>query len=215
MKLPPAILEGRLIPVARGLGGSTAPGMVAALKAGGIDVIEITVEGKSGLEAIAAVSGKDTLVGAGTITTVSQAGRAVDAGAEFLVSPHFDAELLIWASMRAVPLIPGAFTPTEIAGAWSHRPPGIKIFPADLGGPGYLSSLLGPFPDLLMIPTGGITADNVADYLDSGAVAVGVGSWLTAHDYDEVARRAALLTHLASSGDAGQLTEEEGGVADQ
>lgn len=204
MKLPPAIVDGRLIPVARRLDRSTAPRMVSALQAGGINVIEITVEGSSGVEAIAAVSGGDALVGAGTITSVSQAERAVEAGAAFLVSPHFDEEILAWATMRAVPLIPGAFTPTEVAGAWSHRPPGIKIFPANLGGAGYVSSLLGPFPDLLMIPTGGITAENAADYLTAGAVAVGVGGWLTAHDdYDEVARRAGLLAHVATSGDTG------------
>lgn len=204
MKLPQSIIDGRVIPVARGLDGSTAPNMVAALEAGGISVIEITVEGSGGLEAIAAVSGGDSLVGAGTITSVSQAERAVDAGAEFLVSPHFDVELLTWATMRAVPLIPGAFTPTEVSGAWSHRPPGVKIFPASLGGPGYLRSLLGPFPDLLMIPTGGIDADNAADYLAAGAVAVGVGGWLTSHgDLDEVTRRARLLTHLTTSGDTG------------
>ncbi|HET9259319.1 MAG TPA: bifunctional 4-hydroxy-2-oxoglutarate aldolase/2-dehydro-3-deoxy-phosphogluconate aldolase, partial [Acidimicrobiia bacterium] len=118
MKLPPAIVDGRLIPVARRLDRSTAPRMVSALQAGGINVIEITVEGSSGVEAIAAVSGGDALVGAGTITSVSQAERAVDAGAAFLVSPHFDEEILAWATMRAVPLIPGAFTPTEVAGAW-------------------------------------------------------------------------------------------------
>lgn len=204
MKLPQAITDGRVIPVARGLDAVTAPRLVTALEAGGINVIEVTVEGRGGIEAISAVSGRETLVGGGTITSVSQAERAVDAGAGFLVSPHFDEELLVWATMRAVPLIPGALTPTEVAAAWSHRPPGVKIFPADLGGPGYLGSLLGPFPDLLMIPTGGITADTAPDYLAAGAVAVGVGGWLTSHDdYDEVTKRAGLLAHLASSGDAG------------
>ena len=202
MKLPQAIVDGRLIPVARGLDGLSAPRMLEALEAGGIYVVEITVEGSGGLAAISAASGGKALVGAGTITSVSQAERAVLSGAQFLVSPHFDEELLMWATMRAVPLIPGALTPTEVAGAWSHRPPAVKIFPADLGGPGYISSLLAPFPDLLMIPTGGITADNAVDYLSAGAVAVGVGGWLTSHDdYDEVQRRAGLLvTALANAG---------------
>jgi 2-dehydro-3-deoxyphosphogluconate aldolase / (4S)-4-hydroxy-2-oxoglutarate aldolase len=200
MKLPQAIVDGRLIPVARGLDRSTASRMVTALEAGGIRVIEITVEGSGGLEAISALADGEALVGAGTITSVSQAERAVDAGAQFLVSPHFDQEMLVWASMRAVPFIPGALTPTEVAGAWSHRPPAIKIFPANLGGPGYISGLLGPFPDLATIPTGGITSDNAADFLAAGAVAVGVGGWLTSHDdYDEVARRARLLVAAISN----------------
>lgn len=179
MKLPSAIMDGRVIPVARGLDSRSAQVMVGALQAGGIDVIEITVEGAGGLEAIASVSTGDTLVGAGTVVTTSAAARAVDSGASFLVTPHFDEELLAWATARAVPLIPGAFTPTEIAAAWAHRPPAVKLFPASLGGPEYVRSLLAPYPDLVLIPTGGVDADNAAAFLSAGATAVGVGSWLT------------------------------------
>jgi 2-dehydro-3-deoxyphosphogluconate aldolase/(4S)-4-hydroxy-2-oxoglutarate aldolase len=179
VKLPTAIVEGKVIPVARGLDARTAPAMVGALEAGGIDVIEITVEGSNGLEAISSVAAGDSLVGAGTVVTTSAAARAVDAGAAFLVTPHFDQELLAWATENAVPLIPGAFTPTEIAGAWAHRPPAVKLFPASLGGPDYVRSLMAPYPDLVLIPTGGIDADNAAAFLCAGATAVGVGSWLT------------------------------------
>ena len=186
MKLPSAILDGRVIPVARGLDAESAPTTVRALQAGGIDVIEITVEGAGGLEAIASVTTGAALVGAGTVVTISAAARAVDAGAAFLVTPHFDEALLGWATMNAVPLLPGAFTPTEIAGAWAHRPPAVKLFPASLGGPDYIRSLLAPYPDLVLIPTGGIDADNAPAFLSAGAAAVGVGSWLTGPSDPEV-----------------------------
>jgi 2-dehydro-3-deoxyphosphogluconate aldolase/(4S)-4-hydroxy-2-oxoglutarate aldolase len=194
MKLPPAIVKGKVIPVARGLDATSAPVMVDALHAGGIDVIEITVEGSNGLGAIGSASRGNMLVGAGTVVTVSAAARAVDAGAVFLVTPHFDEKLLDWATMNAVPLIPGAFTPTEIAKAWEHRPPAVKLFPASLGGPDYVRSLLAPYPDLVLIPTGGIDADNAPSFLAAGAAAVGVGSWLTGpNDTSVITERARRL----------------------
>jgi len=182
MTLPGAILEQRVIPVARGLDARSAPTLVEALRAGGISSIEITVEGSGGFEAIAAASGGDLVVGAGTITTIDQAERAVAAGASFLVTPHLDVELISWAAARAVAMVPGALTPTEVMTAWRHRPPAVKLFPAHLGGPDYLTSLRGPLPDVALIPTGGVDAGNIAAYLDAGAVAVGVGGWLTAHE---------------------------------
>jgi 2-dehydro-3-deoxyphosphogluconate aldolase / (4S)-4-hydroxy-2-oxoglutarate aldolase len=194
MSLPEAILRERIIPVARGLDARTAPALAGALRAGGISLIEITVEGVGGIEAISAVSGQGSTVGGGTIVTVAQARSAVAAGAEFLVSPHLDEALLKWASAEGVPMIPGVFTPTEIAMATAHRPPAVKVFPAHLGGPGYLKSLLAPYPELNIIPTGGIDGDNIVDYLAAGAVAVGVGGWLTGHDdLATVTRRAAHL----------------------
>jgi 2-dehydro-3-deoxyphosphogluconate aldolase / (4S)-4-hydroxy-2-oxoglutarate aldolase len=183
MTLPGPILEQRVIPVARGQDARTVPVLVEALRAGGISSIEITVEGGSGgLEAIAAVSGRDLVVGAGTITTVDHAERAVAAGASFLVTPHLDVGLIEWASTQEVPIVPGALTPTEVATAWRHGPSAVKLFPAHVGGPEYLKSLRGPFPDVALIPTGGVDAGNIAAYIAAGAVAVGVGAWLTAHD---------------------------------
>jgi len=182
MKLPGAVLEQRVIPVARGLDARSAPILAEALCGGGISSIEVTVEGEGGFDAIEAIAGGDMVVGAGTILTVQQAAKAVAAGASFLVMPHLDIELIEWASTQDVPLVPGALTPTEVMTAWRWQPPAVKVFPAHIGGPEYLRSLRGPFPDLALIPTGGIDAGNVSAYLDAGAVAVGVGGWLTAHD---------------------------------
>ena len=191
MSLPAVILEERVIPVARGLDATTAPALAQALGAGGIHSIEITFEAPGGLEAIAAVADGDLVVGAGTIVSVDGADRAVEAGARFLVSPHLDVALLEWAADNDVPLVPGALTPTEIVVASSHDPPAVKLFPASAVGPGYVGSLLGPYPDLALIPTGGVDAANIAAFLEAGAVAVGVGGWLTAHpDMSTVTARA-------------------------
>lgn len=194
MKLPEAITGQKVIAVARSQDAGTAAVLLDALQRGGVSVLEVTVEAESGFAAMSAVAGGDATIGAGTITTVAKAERAVDAGAEFLVTPHLDETLLDWSQRNGVPLIPGGLTPTEIASAWSHGPPAVKLFPASLGGPGYLRSLLGPYPGLRLIPTGGVDATNVAEYLAAGALAVGVGGWLTSHDDPSVvAERAALL----------------------
>jgi 2-dehydro-3-deoxyphosphogluconate aldolase/(4S)-4-hydroxy-2-oxoglutarate aldolase len=118
----------------------------------------------------------------------------------FLVCPHLDLELMAWAADRQIPLIPGAWTPSEIVAAGKHTPPAVKLFPASVGGPDYVKTLLAPYPDLRLIPTGGVTAKNACAYLSAGALAVGVGGWLTGHEYHaEVTRRARLL-RAASSG---------------
>jgi len=194
MNLPEAILREKVIPVARGLDGSTAPGLVEALAAGGINSIEITIESPEALGAIVAVAGSDVTVGAGSVMSVPDAERAISAGAEFVVSPHLVLDLVQWALNNDIAYVPGALSPTEVASAWKLRPAAVKVFPANLGGPGYLRSLRGPFPDLSLIPTGGVDGDNVTDFLRSGAIAVGVGGWLTSHeDLGMVTERAATL----------------------
>jgi 2-dehydro-3-deoxyphosphogluconate aldolase/(4S)-4-hydroxy-2-oxoglutarate aldolase len=194
VSLPEVVLVERVVPVARGLDADSAPLLVEALRDGGITSIEITVEGSGGIDAIAAAAREGSVVGAGTITTVSQAAAAVGAGARFLVTPHVDVGIIDWARERGVPIVPGALTPTEIATARRHGAAAVKIFPAHVFGPDYLRSLRGPYPDLRAVPTGGIEAGNAAEYLAAGAVAVGVGSWLTGlPDLAEVTRRAQLL----------------------
>ncbi len=194
VSLPDSIITERVIPVARGLDGSSAPALAEALLEGGLSSLEVTVEGPGGIDALESLHDRGVTVGAGTVVSVDQAAAATAAGARFVVSPHLDIELVEWAREHDVPLIPGALTPTEAATAWRHRPPAVKIFPAHVGGPDYIESLLGPYPDLALIPTGGVDGDNADAYLSAGAVAVGVGGWLTGHaDLSEVTRRARLL----------------------
>jgi 2-dehydro-3-deoxyphosphogluconate aldolase/(4S)-4-hydroxy-2-oxoglutarate aldolase len=159
-----------------------------------VGVLEITVEEEEGIRAIAELGGSGLLIGAGTITGLGQAAAAVEAGAGFLVSPHHDPSLLRWAVESGVTFIPGAFTPTEIHSAWASGAPAVKVFPASVGGPDLVSAVKGPLPQVSLIPTGGVTATNAGDYLAAGAVAVGVGGWLTGlDDLEMVTERAAQL----------------------
>jgi len=180
-RLPTPILEGRVIPIARSLDAASAVTLAGALRAGGLSVIEVTVEGEDGIEAIRAIVGSGSIVGAGTVTSIGLAAAAVEAGAEFLVSPHSDPALNEWANTRGVPMIPGGLTPTEVFAAWKSGVPAVKVFPVAVGGPELIRGLRGPFPDIPLIPTGGITAADAGDYIAAGAVAVGVGGWLTGH----------------------------------
>ena len=181
-ELPETILDEKVIPVARGLDASSAPVVGRALLDGGFSTIEVTVEGAGGVAAIESLHGLGMTVGAGTVLTVDQAVSAVAAGAVFLVTPHIDQVLVEWGVATGVPMIPGGLTPTEISAALELGPAAVKVFPASLGGPDYLKSLLAPYPGASLIPTGGIDGGNAAAYLAAGAVAIGVGGWLTAHE---------------------------------
>jgi 2-dehydro-3-deoxyphosphogluconate aldolase/(4S)-4-hydroxy-2-oxoglutarate aldolase len=195
--LPSPIREQKVIAIARGLTRETAGPLADALMRGGIGVLEVTMEEEAGVPALAELRGSDLLVGAGTVTGIAQAAAAVEAGAGFLVSPHFDAGLTRWARDSGVPMVPGAFTPTEINLAWVAGASAVKVFPASIGGPGLISALKGPFPQVDLLPTGGVDDGNAAAYLEAGAVAVGVGGWLTGHrDLELVAERAAQLADV-------------------
>jgi 2-dehydro-3-deoxyphosphogluconate aldolase/(4S)-4-hydroxy-2-oxoglutarate aldolase len=195
--LPSLILEEKVIPVVRGLTAERALSLSQAIAGGGLHSIEITLETAGSLEALATLADGEFTVGAGTVRTISQAQSAFDAGAEFLVSPHLDEELVKWARDRDIPYLPGVLTPTELAHALQLGIETVKVFPAGLGGPDLISALLGPFPGVQLIPTGGITADNAAGFIAKGAVAVGVGGWLTNHkDLTIVTARTRSLTQV-------------------
>jgi 2-dehydro-3-deoxyphosphogluconate aldolase / (4S)-4-hydroxy-2-oxoglutarate aldolase len=192
--LPPVIAQERLVAVVRGLRVARASQLAEALRDGGVGVVEVTVESGDGPAAIEALRGLDVTVGAGTVTSVRDAADAVAAGASFLVSPHTDEDLLRWARQRDVPFVPGALTPTEVMTARRAGASAVKLFPASLGGPAFVASLLAPYPDLLLLATGGVGPDDARAYLDAGAIAVGLGSWLTgSSDVALVRERAALL----------------------
>jgi 2-dehydro-3-deoxyphosphogluconate aldolase/(4S)-4-hydroxy-2-oxoglutarate aldolase len=196
--LPASIREQRVIAIARGLTPETATPLAEALSRGGVGVLEVTVEEEGGIPALAELRGSDLLVGAGTVTSLALAAAAMEAGAGFLVSPHLDDGLVRWSHEAGVPFIPGAFTPTEIHSAWAAGASAVKIFPASIGGPELISAVKGPLPHVDVIPTGGIDGNNAAAYLEAGAVAVGVGGWLTGHsDMSMVAERAARLADSA------------------
>jgi 2-dehydro-3-deoxyphosphogluconate aldolase / (4S)-4-hydroxy-2-oxoglutarate aldolase len=148
---------------------------------GGVDVVEVPL-GVPG--AVAAISSLSTafpsaLVGAGTVMSAADAARALDAGARFLLSPVLRPEVVAAAHARAAAAVPGAFTPTEIDACTRAGADLVKLFPADRLTPADLRVLLAALPDARLLPTGGIGAANAAEWLDAGAVAVGVGGALT------------------------------------
>ena len=189
-----------MIAVARGVTPENAPALARALLDGGIGVLEVTVEEEQGIPALSSIVGAEMLVGAGTVTSVGQAAGAVDAGASFLVSPHHDPALTAWAAGRGVPFIAGALTPTEIQAAWDSGAAAVKVFPASVVGPDLISAVKAPFPEIDLVPTGGITADDALAYIDAGALAVGVGGWLTGPpDLSVVSERASALVAALGS----------------
>ncbi len=152
--------------------------VVDALRAGGIRSIEVTADTPGALDEVGRASGEGAPIGAGTIRAVEQARAFADAGARFLVSPGLVPEIVREGLERGVPTIPGVLSPTEIMAAVAAGTNVVKLFPASLGGPGYLASLRGPFPDVRFVPTGGIPVSDVPTWLEAGAVCVGLGSSL-------------------------------------
>jgi 2-dehydro-3-deoxyphosphogluconate aldolase/(4S)-4-hydroxy-2-oxoglutarate aldolase len=151
-----------------------------ALVRGGVRALEVAFTTPDAAEAIAELARDPAvLVGAGTVLTAEQARAAIEAGARFLVSPGLVEPVLELGGEAGVLAIPGALTPTEVLAA-ARRAPVVKLFPASLGGPAYLRALLAPLPQLRVIPTGGVSAANIADWCAAGAFALGVGGDLCA-----------------------------------
>jgi 2-dehydro-3-deoxyphosphogluconate aldolase / (4S)-4-hydroxy-2-oxoglutarate aldolase len=168
-----------IMPVVRAATVEDATRAVAAICAGGIPILEITMTVPNATSVIAHVvreHGSTALIGAGTVTTSAQAEQCIRAGAEFLVSPGLSIPVLAVAQSCAKLAIPGALTPTELMHAQDNGAKLIKIFPCgNVGGPKYLQSLRGPFPNATLIPTGGVNVSNAADYIAAGAFALGIG----------------------------------------
>jgi 2-dehydro-3-deoxyphosphogluconate aldolase/(4S)-4-hydroxy-2-oxoglutarate aldolase len=153
-----------------------------ALLAGSVTAMEVTLNSPNALEALPALLdhfGERLLVGAGTVREATQARHAIEAGAQFLVSPNFDAETVAVAHSYGVLHFPGIYTATEVQTAYAAGCRMLKLFPMiDPVGPAYLRALRGPFQDVDFMPTGGISLENIADFARAGAVAVGVGAHL-------------------------------------
>lgn len=149
-----------------------------ALLAGGISVIEFTLTGRGALRAIAATReacGDSAKIGVGTVLDPRMATEAIGAGAQFVVTPVMRVDIIETCRSTGVPIICGAFTPTEALTAHEAGAELIKIFPARLGGPSYIRDLLAPLPQLRLVPTGGVSLENARAYREAGAVAVGIG----------------------------------------
>jgi len=175
------LLESGVIAVARLPAAAGLRAAARALAAGGVGAVEITLTTPGAIEAIGELASDRYLacvVGAGTVLDESAACEVIDAGARFVVSPTLTPAVIRVCRDRDIPCLPGAFTPTEIVEAWRAGAPLVKLFPAAAVGPGYLRDLLAPLPFLRLVPSGGVSLENVGDWIRAGAAAVSVGSAL-------------------------------------
>ncbi|WP_226667835.1 bifunctional 4-hydroxy-2-oxoglutarate aldolase/2-dehydro-3-deoxy-phosphogluconate aldolase [Metabacillus litoralis] len=169
--------------VAAVIRGATVDNIVAigeALSKGGVKVLEITVETPGACAAIekASLEFDDVLVGAGTVLDPETARIAIMSGAKFIFSPTINVKTIEMAKRYGVVSIPGALTPTEILSAYENGGDLVKVFPANVFGPSYIKDIHGPLPQIPLITTGGISVNNVGEYIKAGATGVGVGSSL-------------------------------------
>lgn len=175
-----AISAEQLIMVVRAPSAQAASAAIGAAVTGGVRVIEVTYTVPDAEDVIRELAGTPGLiVGAGTVRTIAQAQAAIDAGASFVVSPGLDEDVVAHVVARDVLMLPGVFTPTEVMRALSLGVRAVKLFPADLAGPAHLRALRGPLPELQVIPSGGVSADNAREWLDAGALAVGMAGRLS------------------------------------
>jgi 2-dehydro-3-deoxyphosphogluconate aldolase/(4S)-4-hydroxy-2-oxoglutarate aldolase len=174
------IHEVGLIPVVRAESSAMARRAVAAVCAGGISIVEITMTVPGAIEVIRALAeeaGTETLIGAGTVLDAPTAEKCVQAGAQFIVSPALDIKTIAWCKERDIAMMAGALTPTEIYTAWSAGADLVKVFPAGaVGGPSYLKAIKGPLPQIKLVPTGGVSLKTAAAFIEAGAEALGVGT---------------------------------------
>jgi len=169
-----------ILPVLRARSTKEGRALVEALVEGGITVMEVTMTVPGAVELLRDLKksfGDRLLLGAGTVTDVGQVQETIAAGAEFIVSPSFHPEVVGRTKALGQISIPGALTPTEVITAWRAGADYVKVFPcSSVGGASYLKALLAPFPELQLIPTGGVTLETAADFLKAGALALGVGT---------------------------------------
>jgi 2-dehydro-3-deoxyphosphogluconate aldolase / (4S)-4-hydroxy-2-oxoglutarate aldolase len=169
-----------VIPVVRAPSGAEAIELAQAVSAGGLPILEVTLTVPNALlviERLILAFGTDTLVGAGSVLDAKTARDCIAAGARFIVSPVLDLETIACCREQGIAVIPGALTPTEVVTAWNAGADLVKVFPASaMGGASYIRSLKAPMPHLELVPTGGVTRDNVASYIQAGAAAVGAGA---------------------------------------
>ncbi len=169
----------RVVAVIRLADASKLVPVIEAVARGGVRCIEITMTVPNAIELIRQVSNTvspDILIGAGTVTDAETARAVIDAGAQFVVSPILNPDVIAACKQADVYCAPGCFTPTEIFTAWKLGADVIKVFPATSLGPKYFKDIKGPFPQIPLMPTGGVSIDNAHEWIAAGAVAVGIGS---------------------------------------
>jgi len=193
------IRELGLLAVIRGPSLDETLETVDALIEGGVVGIEITYTTPQAAKVVQTLDekfGEKILLGMGTLTRIEQVDEAKSAGARFIVSPHLETSLSEAMVASGLGVMIGALTPSEVVQAFNTGSDVVKVFPGSLGGPGYMKALRGPFPNIPMMPTGGVNPDNLVAWFQAGAVAVGAGSslcpssWVKEGRFDEITQRA-------------------------
>jgi 2-dehydro-3-deoxyphosphogluconate aldolase/(4S)-4-hydroxy-2-oxoglutarate aldolase len=170
-----------LIAVVRARAAEQVVPLAEALLRGGVRAIEVTMTTPNAIEAIRACSKQlpaEALIGVGTVLKVETCQAAIEAGAQFVVSPIMRPAIAEAAHRAGKPVMLGAFTPTEAQAAYEAGSDFVKLFPADMLGPGYIKAIRAPLPHLQLVPTGGVTLANIAEFFQAGCPAVGIGSSL-------------------------------------
>ncbi len=195
-----AIAESGVVAVIRTSSASELINICTAVASGGIVGVEITMTSPGALDAIreaAAVLNGKAIIGAGSVLDAETARQCILAGADFIVGPTFNLEMVQMCRRYSKIVIPGAFSPTEIINAWQAGADVVKVFPATKLGPSFFKDVLGPLPQVKLTPTGGVDLENMGEFLKAGAVFVGVGSSLVDKNlvaqgkWDELTMRAA------------------------
>ncbi|OXM84391.1 bifunctional 4-hydroxy-2-oxoglutarate aldolase/2-dehydro-3-deoxy-phosphogluconate aldolase [Paenibacillus rigui] len=196
------IEQTRIIAIVRGVGEQHIEGVAHALLEGGVRVMEITLNTDGAPAMIASLQqklGDQMYIGAGTVLDVEDAKIALEAGASYIVTPNMDEDVIRYAVEQGVPIYPGAMTPTEIVKAWKAGATAVKIFPGASLGLGFIKELQGPLSHIPMVAVGGVKEDNIAQFLQAGCCAVGIGGSLVnlaeiaAGNYDWVRDKAQRL----------------------
>jgi 2-dehydro-3-deoxyphosphogluconate aldolase/(4S)-4-hydroxy-2-oxoglutarate aldolase len=193
------IRETGVIAIMRAQSSSQLIAAADAIKTGGVRVIEVTMTTPGALEVIAQATqryGDEVLFGAGSVLDPETARAAILAGAGFVVAPTLKVEMVALCNRYSIPVMPGIYTPTEALTAWEAGADMVKLFPASFGGPALIKAMRAPLPQLEIVPVGGVDLNTAADFIRSGAAALGVGSSLVnqklldAGDMEELTRRA-------------------------
>ncbi|OZD56689.1 2-dehydro-3-deoxyphosphogluconate aldolase [Rhodococcus sp. 06-1477-1B] len=175
-ELPSLTLSSKLVVVARASAATDYAPVLATLADAGVRSVELTLTTPGTFDVFAQLRASfEGDLGIGTVTTLDQLDRAIAVGADYVVTPITSAALVERAVAAGMPIVPGGFTPTELFASWSAGASAVKVFPAGRVGPGYLADLRGPFPDIAVVPSGGVDADSAVAWLAAGAVAVSVG----------------------------------------
>ena len=198
-----------IIAIMRAQGSDQLIAAADAIQAGGVRAIEVTMNTPGALRVIEEASkryGEEVLFGAGTVLDAETARAAILAGADFVVSPSLNLDMLAMCNRYSIPLTPGCYTPTEMLKAWEAGANMVKLFPASVGGPSLIKAILAPLPQLEIVPVGGVNLDTAGDFIRNGAAALGVGSDLVSQkllderNMEELTRRAAAFIEQVKKG---------------